>query len=135
MAQAIPVNVRRVSPTSNPADDLAADIQRAEAIAKLMDAQFEIGGVKLGLDSIVGLVPVAGDAISAFIGLYPVYLARKHGLGKVVVGRMLLNLGVDFVAGSVPLAGDVLDVFVKANLKNVALLKKVAEKKRFGDVG
>jgi hypothetical protein len=29
----------------------------------------------------------------------------------------------------VPLAGDVLDVFVKANLKNVALLKKAAAKR------
>jgi hypothetical protein len=129
MAHAIPVNVRRVESGSNPVLDLAGDIQRAESIAKLMDAQFDVGGMKFGLDSLVGLVPVAGDAVSAFIGLYPIYLARKHKLGKVVVGKMLLNLGVDFVAGSVPLAGDVLDVFVKANLKNVALLKKAAAKR------
>lgn len=126
MAETIRVDARRVPHTANPADDLAADLRRAEIFGKLMDAQFEIGGVKVGLDAVVGLIPVAGDAVSALIGLYPLYLARKHGLGKVVMGRMLMNLGVDFLAGSVPVAGDLLDVFVKANLKNVELLKKAA---------
>ena len=133
MAETIRVDAHRVPYTANPADDLAADLRRAEIFGKLMDAQFEIGGVKVGLDAVIGLIPVAGDAVSALIGLYPLYLARKHGLGKVVMGRMLMNLGVDFLAGSVPVAGDLLDVFVKANLKNVELLKKAAA--RDGRIG
>ena len=123
MTHTIPVDVRRIAPA---VDSLEADIARAEQLAKLMDGQFTVGGVSFGLDSLIGLVPVAGDAISAFIGLYPVFLARKHKLGRIVVARMLANLGIDFLAGAVPVAGDVFDVFVKANLKNVALLKKAA---------
>lgn len=123
MANPIRVKVARVATGQS---DLATDLKIAETLATWMDSKFEVGGVKLGLDALIGLVPVAGDAISFGIGLYPVYLARKHKLGGVVIARMLGNLGVDFLAGSVPLAGDVLDVFVKANLKNLALLKKAA---------
>ena len=126
MAETIRVEAHRVPPAASPADELAADLRKAEIFGKLMDAQFDIAGVKVGLDALVGLLPVAGDAVSALIGLYPVYLARKHGLGRVVMLRMLGNLGVDFLAGSVPVAGDLLDVFVRANMKNVVLLKKAA---------
>ncbi|MGC4033283.1 MAG: DUF4112 domain-containing protein [Tepidisphaeraceae bacterium] len=123
MANPIRVKVSRVATGQS---DLVTDLKIAEIIATWMDSKFEVGGVKVGLDAIIGLVPVAGDAVSFGIGLYPVYLARKHKLGGVVIARMLANLGVDFLAGSVPVAGDVLDVFVKANLKNLALLKKAA---------
>ncbi|MBC7782605.1 MAG: DUF4112 domain-containing protein [Burkholderiales bacterium] len=126
MMEATRVNVRRVD---RPVGELAADIQRARAMAKLMDSQFEVAGVKFGMDSLIGLLPVAGDAVSFAIGLYPILIARKHGLGRVVVGRMLLNLGVDFLAGAVPVVGDVVDVMVKANLKNVELLERAAEKR------
>jgi len=124
--QAIPVDVRRVPST---ALDLEADIARVEVLAKLMDSQFEVAGVKFGADAIVGLVPVLGDAISFGIGLYPVMIARKHGLGRVVIARMIMNLGIDFAAGAVPVVGDAIDLIHKANLKNLALLKAAAEKR------
>lgn len=123
---AIPVDVRRVASSRA---ELDADMARAEFVAKLMDSQFEIGQFKFGADALVGLIPVAGDAVSFFVGLYPVYLARKHGLGRIVIGRMLMNLGVDFVVGAVPVVGDVADVFHKANLKNLALLKNAVQKR------
>jgi hypothetical protein len=125
--QAIPVDVRRVE---SPVSELEADIARAEMIAKLMDSQFDLGGFKFGADAIVGLVPVVGDAVSFAVGMYPVFLARKHGLGRVVIGRMLMNLGIDFVAGAVPVIGDAIDVLHKANLKNLALLKKALDKRQ-----
>jgi hypothetical protein len=125
--EAIRVEARRV-----PAQplDLEADIKRAETVAKLMDSQFQIGNIKFGLDTIIGLMPAAGDMATTAIGMYPIYIARKHKLGKAIIGRMIMNLGVDFVVGLVPLVGDAIDIFVKANLKNVALLKKAAEKQR-----
>ncbi|MFT3785980.1 MAG: DUF4112 domain-containing protein [Tepidisphaeraceae bacterium] len=109
---------------------LEQDLAIARKIAQLMDAKFELASVKVGLDSIVGLLPVAGDVISFGIGLYPVFLARKHKLGKLVVARMLANLGADFLVGAVPLVGDVADVFFKANLKNLKLLESAIEKQR-----
>ena len=125
--EAIRVEARRV-----PAQplDLETDIKRAEALAKLMDSQFQIGNIKFGLDTIIGLMPAAGDMATTAIGMYPIYIARKHKLGKAIIGRMIMNLGLDFVVGLVPLVGDAIDIFVKANLKNVALLRKAAEKQR-----
>lgn len=126
MAEAVRVNVQRIGRETT---TLEEDIARAEFVAKLMDAQFEVGGIKFGLDALIGLIPVAGDLISTGIGFYPLLIARKHGLGRVVVARMLMNLGVDFLAGAVPLVGDAFDVVIKANLKNVELLKRAVEKR------
>jgi hypothetical protein len=109
--------------------DLAADMRRAWALANWMDAQFEVAGIKFGYDAIIGLVPGIGDTISMLAALYPVYVARKHKLGRVVMGRMLVNVGVDWLAGAVPLLGDVLDVGFKANLKNVQLLEQAAKRR------
>ena len=128
MEQAVRVNVRRVQAAARVTSDVWTDLARAEAMAKVMDAQFEVAGIKLGADAIIGLVPVAGDALSFAIGMYPVYIARKHRLGRRVIGQMMLNLGIDFVIGSVPVAGDFFDMMHKANLKNVALLKRAADR-------
>ena len=102
---------------------LHQDVELARTVAQLMDSKFEIAGIKFGLDPLIGLVPVVGDALSFAIGLFPIYVARKHKLGKVVIGRMMANLGIDFVAGIVPFAGDAIDVLFKANLKNLKLLE------------
>ena len=120
-----PVEIARVLPAGS---DLSTDIQRAETIAKLLDSQFVIGGTRFGLNALIDLLPVAGDTVSFVIGLYPVWIAQKHKLGKAVIGRMLLNLGMNWGIGLVPIAGDAIDVLLKANMKNVALLKKAAAK-------
>lgn len=123
------VEVRRAA-HAPPADSLEADLESARALATLLDSQFEVGGVKFGLDAILGLVPVAGDLVSAAIGLYPVMLARRHKLGRWVVLRMLANLGVDLAAGAVPVIGDAADVVLKAHKRNFELLEKAARKRR-----
>src|SRR5688572_12051603 len=107
-------------------DVLAQDLQIARALARVLDSQFEIQGVKFGLDAVLGLIPVAGDVISTAIGLYPIYLARKHRLGRLTILKMFANLGADFVVGALPLAGDVFDVFFKAHQKNYQLLEVAA---------
>ena len=119
------VNVRRVGDTAN----FRAELEIARTLAKLMDAQFEVGSVKFGLDSLIGLVPVAGDLVSAAIGIYPILLARRYGLGRTVVARMWANLAVDFVGGLGPVVGDALDVVIKSNLKNLALLEAAGKRK------
>ena len=128
------VATRRVPPglgglTPGPGRTLQQDVEMARMVAQAMDSKFEIAGFKFGLDPIIGLVPVVGDAITFAIGLFPIYVARKHGLGKVVVGRMMANLGVDFVSGLVPFAGDALDVIFKANLRNLKLLEDALAKR------
>jgi hypothetical protein len=43
---------------------------------------------------------------------------------------MAANFAMDLAFGAVPLAGDVFDVAFKANMKNLALLEREAEKLR-----
>ncbi|HRK30238.1 MAG TPA: DUF4112 domain-containing protein [Tepidisphaeraceae bacterium] len=123
--ETVRVNVRR----SLEGTDVEADLAAARILARVMDAQFELGTVKFGLDAVLGLVPVVGDLASMMVGMYPIYLARKHGLGRTVILRMWANLAIDFAAGVVPVVGDVADVLIKANLKNVALLEKHLRRK------
>ena len=135
--EAISVDVRRRGANAGPWTDeketvldLEADLVRARMIANLMDAQFEIGKIKFGLDSIIGLVPAVGDTISAIIGLYPLHIARKHKLGRVVQTRMAANLLADWLVGLVPVAGDVADVAFKSHLRNLRILEAAAAKRR-----
>src|SRR4051812_29673555 len=97
-------------------DQLDADLAKVRRLAKLLDAQFEIAGQKVGWDAIVGLVPVVGDLAMAVVGAYPIYVARKHKLGKSVQARMGMNLLIDWAVGEIPLLGDLFDVAFKANL-------------------
>jgi hypothetical protein len=119
------VHVRHAEP-----DALEQDVERMRVLARLLDTQFEIAGIRFGWDAIVGLVPVVGDVATVLVGLYPVLLARKHGLGGGVQAKMAANLLVDFVAGSVPLVGDLLDVVLKANARNLRILERAVEQRR-----
>ena len=120
-AVAIPANVtRRLE------DELDADLTKVRRLATLLDAEFEIAGRKVGWDAIVGLVPVVGDIAMAVVGAYPIYVARKHKLGRAVQTRMALNLLIDWLVGEVPVLGDLFDVAFKANLKNADLLERAA---------
>ena len=91
-----------------------------------MDEAVTVPGskVKVGLDPIIGLIPVVGDLSSAAIGGYILHAAHKLGVPTVVLVRMLLNLAVDVLIGIVPIVGDYLDVLFKANSMNVALVER-----------
>lgn len=75
-----------------------------------------------GWDPLIGIVPVAGDAISAFYGLRLVAWAHRFGLGPALTMRMLGNVAIDLLVGIVPFAGPVFDVFYRSNMRNLALL-------------
>jgi hypothetical protein len=99
---------------------------RLIALARLMDSAIEVPGLRrgVGLDAILGLVPVAGDALSALIGLYSVLQARELGASRWLQARMVGNLMLDAVIGAVPIAGDVADVFFRAHRRNLRLLQR-----------
>lgn len=107
-----------------------ADMARVRKLAELLDTRFEVAGIKFGWDSIIGLVPGAGDVATALIALYPLYVAQKHNLGRWTQLRMAGNVGLDALMGTIPLVGDLADVAFKANVKNLALLEKAANRRR-----
>ena len=102
------------------------DARRVRVLARAMDSAIRIPGtgIRLGLDSIVGLVPGAGDLVSSVMSGYIVLASARMGVPAAVVARMILNLGVDTLVGSVPLLGDLFDVGFKANIRNAALLDR-----------
>ncbi|CAN5597707.1 hypothetical protein BH09PLA1_BH09PLA1_28180 [soil metagenome] len=107
--------------------ELKADLHRARRLADLLDAEFSVAGIRFGFDALIGFVPVAGDVAGFLAGLYPIYLVRKHGLGRRFEQRMIANLLIDAVGGSIPIVGDLFDISFKANLKNLALLERAIE--------
>jgi Domain of unknown function (DUF4112) len=110
--------------------DMADTLQRLDALATVMDSAITIPGTKvvMGLDALLGLLPVVGDAVSSVISGYIVWEARRIGAPRFLIARMAGNVAVDTLVGSIPVLGDVFDVAFKANRKNVALLKRHVEK-------
>lgn len=107
----------------------AAALARLERLAFWLDDRFAIPGTKwrIGLDGIVGLVPGIGDALTTAVSAYIVIEARRMGVPKTVLLRMIKNVAVDAIVGSVPLVGDVFDVRMKMNRKNMALVNEWVE--------
>jgi hypothetical protein len=105
--------------------EIEAAVARVEAVSLLMDSLFEIPGtkVRIGLDALIGIVPVVGDLISQIISSYIIWEARRLGVSRFTMARMIGNSTIDTVVGMIPFAGDAFDIAFRANLKNLALLK------------
>jgi hypothetical protein len=96
-----------------------------ERVAKVMDSAIKVpilGGV--GLDALLGLVPIAGDAASAAVSVSLIAKSVRYGIPREIITKMLANVLVDLLLGAVPLVGDLVDVWFRANERNVALLKE-----------
>ena len=105
--------------------------QRLEALRKLqqlLDQAFRVPGTSLrfGWDPIIGLIPWAGDALTAILSCAIIVQAHHMRVPKVVQLRMLFNVAIDLIVGAIPLFGDVADVFWKSNTMNFALLERHA---------
>lgn len=125
MAQATP---RRAHPKSVATPTARKELarQRLVALTRLMDDAVDVPmlGTRVGLDALLGLIPVAGDLVSAAIGLYIVAQARELGASRWLQARMVGNLLLDVAVGAVPVAGDLADVYFKAHRRNLRLLQK-----------
>lgn len=124
--------VRIIVPGSAPPPGLAERNQFREHVrhlAWLLDSAFEIPGTRfrIGLDPLLGLIPVVGDLIGLVISSYIILLASRFGVPRVVLLRMFLNVLIDAVVGSVPVVGDALDAAWKANLMNARLLDRALD--------
>jgi len=116
--------------------DPAALRKRVETLEIILERSFTIPGINrpVGLDAIVGLVPVVGDAITAVMGAYIIWEARNLGMSKWQIWRMIGNLGVDTAFGAIPLAGDAFDLLFRSNTRNLKIIKKHLDKHHPGTV-
>ncbi len=97
-----------------------------ELLAYWMDTVFEIPGlgIRFGFDAIIGLIPGLGDILTSLISLYILAAARRYGVPRATLTRMAFNIAVDTTVGAIPFFGDAFDVYWKANVMNVALLRR-----------
>lgn len=98
--------------------------QRVTHLARLLDDLVGIPGTRLriGLDALIGFIPVAGDLAGLALGLWLLWQAREVRTPWRLRLKMLGNLGVEAVIGLVPLFGDIFDIAWQANQRNRTLL-------------
>ncbi len=96
----------------------------------VLEGMFVIPGTnrRVGLDSLVGLIPVVGDLATAAMGAWIVWEARNLGMSKWQLTRMAANVGFDTLVGAIPFAGDVFDFLFKSNTKNLRIIRKHLDK-------
>ncbi len=111
--------------------DTHATMARLEALSQLLDSAVRIPGtdIRVGLDALIGLVPVLGDLASKAISAYLILEARRLGASRWTIARMSANTTLDAVIGIIPIVGDAFDVMYRANLKNIALLRRHLEQR------
>jgi hypothetical protein len=107
-----------------------AVLRRIEIMEHLLERSMTIPGTsrKVGLDALVGLVPVVGDVVTAIMGAYIVWEASNLGLPKWKLWRMAANIAIDTGFGAIPLVGDAFDVLFRSNTRNLRIVRRHLEK-------
>lgn len=124
----------RIDPTTFdalPLDrSIAASRKRIEAMEHMLERVVVLPGINrpIGLDVMLGLVPVIGDIAAAALGSYIIWEARNLGLSRFQMVRMMGNVGFDALLGFVPLIGDAADVLFRSNTRNLRIIRKHLDK-------
>lgn len=107
-------------------NDPASIRMRVEAVETLLERSFRFPGTNLpiGLDAIVGLIPIVGDLITTALGAYIVWEARNLGMSRWQLTRMGANVAFDTALGLVPLVGDAADFVFRSNTRNLRIIRK-----------
>lgn len=100
-----------------------AAVERMRLVARLLDDSIPVPGTsfKIGIDPIVGVLPVAGDLATGALSLYIVAEAARLGVSYGTLFKMLANVSLDVAGGSVPVIGPVFDATWKANKRNMKM--------------
>ncbi len=111
-------------------NDPAAVRARVVMLERLLERSFTVPGVNMpvGLDAIIGLVPVLGDIVTTAMGAYIVWEAKNLGLSKWKLMRMGANVLFDTAIGAIPVVGDAADLVFRSNSKNLRILLKHIDK-------
>jgi Domain of unknown function (DUF4112) len=101
-------------------------VGRLRRLSYLLDNSIPIPGTpfRIGLDSIIGLIPGVGDLVGGAFSLYIMLEAAKLGAPRSLLARMGWNVAIDVLVGAVPFLGDLFDAGWKANMRNLALLER-----------
>ena len=105
---------------------LSGQLKWVERIASVMDDKFKVPGTnfRFGLDPILNLIPFAGDLSGFVVSAALLYVMAKNGVSRKVLILMAINIAVDAVIGAIPVLGQISDFYIKANTRNIKLLKE-----------
>lgn len=123
----------RVMAAASPSDE--ATLRRVRAVSKLLDEAFRIPGTnyRIGIDPILGILPVAGDAIPTALSLYPIVEAYRVDAPTGMLAKMATLVAIDAVVGSIPVIGTLFDAVWKANMWNLRMLERHIEERSAGN--
>jgi hypothetical protein len=101
-------------------------LSRLETIARLLDSRWRVPGtgIRFGADAMLSLLPGIGPVAATGVSAYLIWQARRLGVPTGTLLRMIGNVGLDAIISAVPVAGAAGDVFFRANLRNMALLRR-----------
>jgi hypothetical protein len=110
--------------------DVSDSVARISLLAHVLDSAITIPGTNrtIGIDPLLGLIPVIGDAVSAALSSYIVWEAKQLGIPRWKLARMIGNIAADTAVGAVPLIGDLFDMGFKANKRNLRIVLDHLEK-------
>ena len=99
---------------------------RLKLLSERLDDSIKIPGTnqKIGIDAIIGLIPILGDFIGVIFSTYIMYSGIKMGVSSKIVKKMAANIAIEFIIGSIPIIGDIFDALWKANKRNVELIEE-----------
>ena len=99
---------------------------RLKLLSERLDELIKIPGTnqKIGIDALVGTIPILGDFIGVIFSTYIMYSGIKMGVSSKIVKKMATNIAIEFVIGSIPIIGDIFDALWKANKRNVELIEE-----------
>jgi hypothetical protein len=99
-------------------------LRRIRRLAQLLDQSIVLpNGYRIGLDPLIGLIPVVGDFAGAAFSLYIVYESARLGIPKRILLRMCGNVLMELLVGEIPVLGDIFDAVWKANMRNLRLIE------------
>lgn len=103
-----------------------AGLGRVRIAARLLDEAVRVPYTdrRVGLDALLGLLPIGGDAVGALLSLYLVVEGYRLRVRRGVLARMVGNVLLDFVLGLTPVVGDAVDAAWNANRRNLALVEE-----------
>lgn len=116
----------RIFPTLNGSkvDDrevIEAGLSRLKLLAKVMDDLVEIPVLNktIGLDPVLGMIPVVGRLLPPGISAYALIEAGHIGAPPSLLLKMLGRHVVDYVGSHLPLVGPLFDAMYKAHRLNL----------------
>lgn len=110
-------------------EEKQASLARLEKFSRMTDSAIGIPFTRfrIGLEPIIGLIPVLGDLAGLFMSVYVLLEAQRVGASTRIKRQMIRNMLIDFFGGLIPVIGDVFDFAWKANVRNTQLLREYLE--------